>query len=191
MYELNTSSRQAAEQAEAAATGARQVLILIDDSEQKNGSGTASSLKAKVEQIGEQILHFRDQTTQINAISNLVSDLANQTNMLALNAAVEAVRAGENGRGFAVVAAEIRKLADRSRKSAEQISELVASIQKATKATVAVSDEGRKTVEEIVDAVNTITVNSQQISLTAKQQSIGIQQVVSAMNALSQAANRG
>ncbi|MEP0882712.1 methyl-accepting chemotaxis protein [Trichocoleus sp. ST-U3] len=191
MDELNTSSRQAAEQAEAAATGARQVLILIDDSEQKNGSGTASSLKAKVEQIGEQILHFRDQTTQINAISNLVSDLANQTNMLALNAAVEAVRAGENGRGFAVVAAEIRKLADRSRKSAEQISELVASIQKATKATVAVSDEGRKTVEEIVDAVNTITVNSQQISLTAKQQSIGIQQVVSAMNALSQAANRG
>ncbi|MBD1893906.1 methyl-accepting chemotaxis protein [Coleofasciculus sp. FACHB-129] len=191
MDELNTSSRQAAEQAEAAATGARQVLILIDDREQKNGSGTASSLKAKVEQIGEQILHFRDQTTQINAISNLVSDLANQTNMLALNAAVEAVRAGENGRGFAVVAAEIRKLADRSRKSAEQISELVASIQKATKATVAVSDEGRKTVEEIVDAVNTITVNSQQISLTAKQQSSGIQQVVSAMNALSQAANRG
>ncbi|HEY9809660.1 MAG TPA: methyl-accepting chemotaxis protein [Halomicronema sp.] len=191
MDELNIFSRQAAEQAEAAATGARQVLILIDDSEQKNGFGNASSLKAKVEQIGKQILQFRDQTTQINAISNLVSDLANQTNMLALNAAVEAVRAGENGRGFAVVAAEIRKLADRSRKSAEQISELVATIQKATKATVAVSDEGRKTVEEIVNAVNTITVNSQQISLMAQQQSIGIQQVVSAMNALSQAANRG
>ena len=189
MDELNTSSRQAAAQAEAAATGARQVLMLIDDSEQRNDSRTASSLKSKVEQIAEQILHFRDQTTQINAISNLVSDLANQTNMLALNAAVEAVRAGENGRGFAVVAAEIRKLADRSHKSAEQISELVVSIQKATKATMAVSDEGRKTVEEIVDAVNTITVNSQQISLTAKQQSIAIQQVVSAMNALSQATN--
>jgi len=189
MDELNNSSRQAAEQASAAATGARQVLMLVDDSEQKNNSGTASSLKAKVEQIGEQILHFRDQTTQINAISNLVSDLANQTNMLALNAAVEAVRAGENGKGFAVVAAEIRKLADRSHKSAQQISDLVVNIQKATKATVAVSDEGRKTVEEIVDAVNTITVNSQQISLTTKQQSIAIQQVVSAMNALSQAAN--
>ena len=191
MDELNRSSRQAAEQAEAAATGARQVLMLVDDSEQKNNSGTASSLKAKVEQIGEQILHFRDQTTQINAISNLVSDLANQTNMLALNAAVEAVRAGENGRGFAVVAAEIRKLADRSHQSAQQISDLVVSIQKATKATVAVSDEGRKTVAEIVDAVNTITVNNQQISLTAKQQSIAIQQVVSAMNALSQAAKHG
>ena len=189
MDELNSSSRQAAEQAEAAATGARQVLMLVDDSEQKNNSGTASSLKAKVEQIGEQILHFRDQTTQINAISNLVSDLANQTNMLALNAAVEAVRAGENGRGFAVVAAEIRKLADRSHNSAQQISDLVVTIQKATKATVAVSDEGRKTVAEIVDAVNTITVNSQQISLTTKQQSIAIQQVVSAMNALSQSAN--
>jgi methyl-accepting chemotaxis protein len=109
--------------------------------------------------------------------------------MLALNAAVEAVRAGENGRGFAVVAAEIRKLADRSHKSAQQISDLVVSIQKATKATVAVSDEGRKTVSEIIDAVNTITVNSQQISLTTKQQSIAIQQVVSAMNALSQSAN--
>lgn len=189
MDELNSSSRLAAEQADAAATGARQVLMLVDDSEQKNNSRTASSLKAKVEQIGEQILHFKDQTTQINAISNLVSDLANQTNMLALNAAVEAVRAGENGKGFAVVAAEIRKLADRSHKSAQQISDLVVSIQKATASTVAVSDEGRKTVAEIVDAVNTITVNSQQISLTTKQQSIAIQQVVSAMNALSQSAN--
>lgn len=190
MDELDASARQAVAQAEASATGARQVLMLIDGDEQEQNSRNASSLKAKVEQISEQILHFREQTTQINAISNLVSDLATQTNMLALNAAVEAVRAGENGKGFAVVAAEIRKLADRSHKSAEQISELVLGIQKATKATVTVSAEGRKTVEEIVIAVQTITINSQQISLTAKQQAIAIQQVVSAMNDLSQATSQ-
>jgi methyl-accepting chemotaxis protein len=189
MDELDASARQAVSQAEASATGARQVLMLIDGDEQEQNSSDASSLKAKVGQISEQILHFRAQTTQINTISNLVSDLATQTNMLALNAAVEAVRAGENGKGFAVVAAEIRKLADRSHKAAEQIGELVLGIQKATKETVTVSAEGRKTVEEIVVAVQTITINSQQISLTARQQAVAIQQVVSAMNALKQAAN--
>ncbi|HEY9885284.1 MAG TPA: methyl-accepting chemotaxis protein, partial [Thermosynechococcaceae cyanobacterium] len=189
MDELDASARQAVSQAEASATGARQVLMLIDGNEQEQNSRDASSLKVKVGQISEQILHFRAQTTQINTISNLVSDLATQTNMLALNAAVEAVRAGENGKGFAVVAAEIRKLADRSHKAAEQIGELVLGIQKATKETVNVSAEGRKTVEEIVVAVQTITINSQQISLTARQQAVAIQQVVSAMNALKQAAN--
>ena len=186
MDELNISSRQSAEQAEAAAMGAHQVLTLIDGDGQEQTVGTTLSLRAKVGQIAKQILHLSDQTTQINVVSKLVSDLANQTNMLALNAAVEAARAGENGKGFAVVAAEIRKLADQSRESAEQITRLVLEIQKSTKATVMVSDEGRKTVDAIVTSINTITLNSQQISLTAKQQAIAVQQVLDAMNALSQ-----
>ncbi|MBD2073571.1 MCP four helix bundle domain-containing protein [Phormidium sp. FACHB-592] len=188
MDELSASSRQSADQAETAANGAKQVLTLVDRQNLQAGYMTSngSSLREKVEQITDQILHLSEQTGQIGIISMLVSDLANQTNMLALNAAVEAVRAGEHGKGFGVVAAEIRKLADQSKKSAERINALVVDIKNATNSTVMVTDEGSKTVETIIAAVNDIALTSQQISLTAKQQAIAIQQVGDAMSTLNQ-----
>lgn len=204
MDELGASSRQSAEQVEAAAISAEQALGL-------SGNGTKAvhqtlngmtNLREKVEAITDQILQLSEQTNQIGMISGLVGDLANQTNMLALNAAVEAVRAGEHGKGFAVVAAEIRKLADESKKSAQKIGVLVSDIQAAIRSTVIATDEGTKTVEEgvriaeetsesfsgVVSAVNTVTINSQQISLNIKQQAIAIDQVVQAMNSLNLAA---
>ncbi|MBD2043710.1 methyl-accepting chemotaxis protein [Microcoleus sp. FACHB-672] len=193
MHELGASSRATAEQAEAAAAGAKQVLILVDSDAELNrqyGKYSVSefSLRERVRQIAREILRLSEQTNQIGTISTLVSNLANQTNMLALNAAVEAVRAGEQGKGFAVVAAEIRKLADESHKSAEKINSLVIEIQKATDSTAKVTEEGTKTVESIVEAIENIAVNSQQISLTAKEQAIAIQQVAQAMNTIERGA---
>jgi methyl-accepting chemotaxis protein len=187
MDELGASSRQSTEQAETAAASAQQVMILVDGRGQDN-LNSGSSLREKVGDIAEQILRLSEQINQIGTISTLASDLANQTNMLALNAAVEAVRVGEHGKGFGVVAAEIRKLADQSKKSAERINGLVADVQNATNSTVMVTDEGTKTVEKIVSAIINIVMSSQQISLTAKQQAIAIQQVGDAMNALNQGA---
>jgi len=187
MDELGASSRQSAEQAQASAAGAQQVLLLVDGRSYER-QNKESSLREKVGDIANQILHLSEQTNQIGMISTLVSDLASQTNMLALNAAVEAVRAGEHGKGFAVVAAEIRKLADQSKTSAEKINGLVADIQKSTNSTVMVTNEGTRTVEDIVDAMKTITLNGQQIALTSNQQAIAVQQVVEAMNSLNIAA---
>ncbi|HLO50950.1 MAG TPA: methyl-accepting chemotaxis protein [Kamptonema sp.] len=204
MDELGASSRATAQQIESAAGEAKQALNLA-------GGGTKAvsqtleamaTLKIKVTAMQGQIMQLSEQTDQIGNISTLVSDLANQTNMLALNAAVEAVRAGEHGKGFAVVAAEIRKLADQSKKSAEKINLLVADIQRAINSTVMVTDEGSKTVAAGVDiaqetakafagvanAINNVVLSSQQISLNAKQQVIAIEQVVDAMNSLNQAA---
>jgi methyl-accepting chemotaxis protein len=186
--ELGASSRTCAEQAEAAAASTRQVLALVYGNNDISDAFKESSLREKVEQIAEQILRLSEQTNQIGAISTLVSDLANQTNMLALNAAVEAVRAGDHGKGFGVVAAEIRKLADESKKSAERINSLVKDIEKATHSTVMVTDSGRKTVDEVVAAIDNVAVNAQQIALTAKQQAVAIQQVVDSMNSINQAA---
>jgi len=190
MDELSASSRISAEQAEAAAAGAKQVLSLVEGGTDNLAMNGESSLREKVGQLAQEILRLSDQNRQIGTISILVSDLANQTNMLALNAAVEAARAGEHGKGFGVVASEIRKLADQSKKSAERINTLVRDIQNATNSTVMVTEEGKRTVESVVDAVNNITLNSQRISLNANQQAVAIGQVVAAMNNLNEVASQ-
>ncbi|WP_254565815.1 methyl-accepting chemotaxis protein [Oscillatoria sp. HE19RPO] len=154
----------------------------------QESSERAEATTIQVEQIANQILHLSEQVNQIDKIAGLVSDIANQTNMLALNAAVEAVRAGEQGKGFGVVASEIRKLADRSKQSAEKISELVNDIERATNSAVMITKDGTRSVESVVSAVNHIAVNAQQISLSAKQQALAIQQTLDAMNSLTQSA---
>lgn len=163
MDELGASSQRAVEQADDAVVSARQVA--------------------------QQIIQLSDQTRQISTINSLVGELANQTNMLALNASVEAVRAGEHGQGFAVVAAEIRKLADESKRSAQRIAVLVGDIQQLTGSYRNTDSQGNR-IENIVTAVNKIVTTSQQISLTAKQQAVAINQVVTAMNTLNAGAQQ-
>ena len=201
MEELGASARQAADQAETAANGAKKASGLSEEGAkavQQTLTGMVS-LKDKVGAVAEQILRLSEQTSQIGNITKLVSDVANQTNLLALNAAVEAARAGEHVKGFAVVAAEIRKLADQSKSAAERIHALVAEVQKTTDSTVMATEAGIKTVEQgallaqktadafsgVVEAVRTAHESAQQISLNSKQQAVAIKQVVDVMGALS------
>lgn len=160
------------------------------------------SLRDKVGAIAKQILSLSEQTSQISDITDVVGDLAGQTNMLALNAAVEAARAGEHGQGFAVVAAEIRLLAEESKKSAHRINSLVNDIQKATNSTVMATEEGTKTVEAgllladetvaafktVTDASNTASGATQQTLLSVAQQVAAVKQVLAAMNDLNTSA---
>jgi methyl-accepting chemotaxis protein len=81
-----------------------------------------------VQQAASVIQSLGDRSQQVNSITNIITDMANRTNLLSLNAAIEAARAGEHGKGFAVVAQEIRKLAEQSGQSAQQISELIQEI---------------------------------------------------------------
>lgn len=204
MDELGASSRASAEIATASAVSAGQVLTLA-----KQGTESVArtqegmfALKEKVSAIAQQIWHLSEHTDEIAKISTLVSDLASETNMLALNAAVEAVRAGTHGKGFAIVAAEIRKLADQSKESAQKINIQVNDIQNAINLTVKITKEGTKTVENgvkiaqstteafagVAEGINDVVLSSQQISLNVQQQAIAIQQVVDTMNALNQGA---
>ncbi|HEY9762182.1 MAG TPA: CHASE3 domain-containing protein [Trichocoleus sp.] len=207
MDELNASSRQSAEQAEISVAAARQVMDLAGSGAEavRHTLEDMTIMRNKVEAIADLILQLNEQAQQIASITDVVSNLANQTNMLALNAAVEAVRATENGKGFGVVAAEIRKLADQSKVSADKITVLISEIQKAVATSVAAANDGRKTVEQgvqtvqntadtfvkVADAIHNVVTSSEQISLNARQQAIAIQQVVSAMGMLNQETVRG
>ncbi len=198
--QLSASSRMSAEQAaNAAAVAERAGAATMQGDEATRQAVTAmGSLKDKIDAMADQILHLGEQTGQIGSTATVLKDLAGQINMLALNAAVEAARAGEHGKGFAVVASEIRKLADESKKSAEQTAALVADIQKATNSSVMMTEDGNRTVAEATQKVQKVAElfnnlaslassaneNAQQVMLNAKQQSAAFNQVVLATNSI-------
>ncbi|HCB92204.1 MAG TPA: hypothetical protein DEP57_00075 [Selenomonas sp.] len=96
--------------------------------------------------IQESIQKLDQGSKKIGEIVGMITSIAEQTNLLALNAAIEAARAGEAGRGFAVVADEVRKLAEESNHSAQQISELVNSNHEDMKRAVEASTSGAESV---------------------------------------------
>jgi twitching motility protein PilJ len=86
-------------------------------------------IRVTVQAINKRMKLLSEKMMEIGIISQLISEIANRTNLLALNASIEAARAGEQGKGFVIIADEIRGLAERSGKSTKQISEIIGSIQ--------------------------------------------------------------
>ncbi|WP_017305387.1 methyl-accepting chemotaxis protein [Spirulina subsalsa] len=200
MDELTNSAQTSAAQAKAATHAAQEALALTEQGNQAVIATLANMqhLQGKVQAIAQQIKRLSEQNQQIGTIAQLVSNLSYQTNMLALNASVEAVRAGEYGKGFSVVATEIRKLADSSKQSAEQIHRLVGDIQGAIHSTVTATEEGTNTAESGIErveetakvfvgvqkAVSHVVESNQQIALNIQQQVRAVQQVFEAMSLL-------
>ncbi len=204
--EVVQTSEQAAQRAKAVSESAQRAVEIGQAGRKAVESSVAGmgSVKEQTESIAETILSLAEQSQSIGEIIATVNDITEQVNLLALNAAIEASRAGEHGKGFAVVAAEVKALADQSKKATAQIRQILGEIQKGTNSAVMVTEEGTKSVNAAIKVVNqagdtiralaeTITEAAQaaaQIAASAGQQAIGMGQIHQAMKNIDQVTNQ-
>ncbi len=201
--ELLATSRQIAESAQRVAQNAEETANAA-----RSGHGTVdqthesiSGIRRQVDQIVSHMLELGKKSQEIGAVLDIVSELAEQTNILAINATIEAAGAGDAGKRFAVVAEEIRNLADRVGGSTKEVRALIDDVRSAVNTTVMATETGSKAVDagsrqfgdlasafkQIASLVATTTDAAREIELSTKQQSTAVEQVNVAVANVTQA----
>ncbi|MGD8192275.1 methyl-accepting chemotaxis protein [Brevibacillus ginsengisoli] len=189
--EITKGIQQIASNAQAVSSTSLQTL---ESTEQGNCAlsivtSNMSTISQTVEELAKIISRLNDRSKEINQIVGVITEIANQTNLLSLNAAIEAARAGEHGKGFAVVAQEVRNLAEQSSKSADEIKNLIQTVQNEMELAARSMNSSKGAVanglqsvndadgafQNILQSMNKVSSQIQEVSASVQQISDGIE----------------
>ncbi|WP_243337824.1 methyl-accepting chemotaxis protein [Anaeromyxobacter soli] len=211
--ETMTSLDEVARSSERAADRAREAADIARHSDElsRTGHGAVDEAvdvigraKEQADGVARSILELAEQANAVGDITGLIDDLAEQTNVLALNAAIEATRAGEHGKGFSVVAAEVKSLAEQSRRATAEARQVLGDVQKRANRSVLSTEESTRSLEAAVRAAQhagavirdlaelgaRLSGAVQEIADSTAQQATGIGQITQAVRDISNVASQ-
>ncbi|MFZ5987049.1 MAG: methyl-accepting chemotaxis protein [Bacillota bacterium] len=149
----------------------QQLKIMTDDSKSsiKNTIDEIRIISDNTIKTKNTIYSLKERTSQINKVAEVITAIANNTSLLALNASIESAKAGEYGKGFAVVASEVKKLAEQSHKSAQEISQMIKDILTETDLAVKDIDTTAGLVSKSMEVINNSVNAFEMISVASEE----------------------
>ncbi len=197
--ELSQGATESASSFEEVTASMNLMATQVQTNAENAGSANLLSTESKVAaekgdtQMTEMVSAMNEITLasqNISKIIKVIDEIAFQTNLLALNAAVEAARAGQHGKGFAVVAEEVRNLAARSSKAAEETAELIEGSVSLTNRGAQIAEQTAAALKDIMSGTNKVSDLLEEIATASNEQSQGISQMTAGLNQIDEVTQR-